>query len=226
MSDDDYGYDVYGDTDPNNVPDGGFDQDTSAGDGLPGYPVDGQPGWRAGAFGSGRGLLGLIKVSNPSGGDAAMPRAYMPDGHGGVRLRPGFAASHPKGPFDWSGMSKEINWPGVALDLGKIGMGVGASVAAGVGGPLWDACSALERRLQWKQPPAQPAAGPRPIRGSRAVCLVGGDGGPCTTRTRPIRRTPTRWSSRVSIPLRTASEPSGQKKMTVSVWSGLPSSRR
>jgi hypothetical protein len=76
MSDNnDDSYDVYGDTDPNNVPDGGFGQDTSAGDGLPGYPVDGQPDWRAGMFGSGRGLLGMARVSDlapqPSGDDQA-----------------------------------------------------------------------------------------------------------------------------------------------------------
>lgn len=98
---------------------------------LPGYPVEGHPGWRAGAFGSGRGLLGLIKVSDPSAenGEASMPAAYMPDGHGGVQLRPGFAATHPKGPFDFAGMAKEIHWPGVALDLAKITAGVALGVA-------------------------------------------------------------------------------------------------
>lgn len=141
MSGDDLSDEVYGDTDPNNLPDDGGDDDpgavqaaspfpvesgpTSAGDGQPGFPVDGYPGVRAGVFGSGNGLLGLIKVSNPAsaGGDASMPSTYMPDGHGGVQLKPGFAATRPKGPFDWGGMSKEIDWPGVALDLGSIAAG-------------------------------------------------------------------------------------------------------
>lgn len=52
-----------------------------------------------------------------------MPPAYAPDGRGGVRLRPGFAATHPKGPLDFGGMSKEVDWPGVALDLGSIAAG-------------------------------------------------------------------------------------------------------
>jgi hypothetical protein len=59
--------------------------------------------------------------SGQAGGDPyPMPRAYMPDGKGGVQLTPGFAATHPKGPDDFSGMGKEIDWPGVALDLGSI----------------------------------------------------------------------------------------------------------
>jgi hypothetical protein len=122
---DDYSDEVYGDTDPNNLPQDAAGQGAIAGDGLPGVPVDGYPGVRAGAFGSGNGLLGLIKVSNPApvGGEASMPAAYTPDGHGGVQLKPGFAASHPKGPFDWGGMAKEIDWPGVALDLGSIAAG-------------------------------------------------------------------------------------------------------
>lgn len=74
MSDD---YDYYGDTDPNNMPgdDDGGGQDaapspapqpapTSALDGLPGVPVDGHPGLRAGVFGSGNGLLGIARVSD------------------------------------------------------------------------------------------------------------------------------------------------------------------
>ena len=73
---DGYAGEFYGDTDANNLPDGGPGQDMSAGDGLPGYPVDGQPGWRAGAFGSGDGLLGMTRVSNllarPGNGSAAM----------------------------------------------------------------------------------------------------------------------------------------------------------
>lgn len=61
MSDDD---DIYGDTDPNNMPDAGAGQNASAGDGLPGFAVDGHPDWRAGAFGSGQGLLGMARVSD------------------------------------------------------------------------------------------------------------------------------------------------------------------
>jgi hypothetical protein len=122
---DDYADEFYGDTDLNN---------------LPGYPVDGASGWRAGAFGSGGGLLGLIRVSNPARGrDDSMPPAYMPDGHGGVKLRPGFAATHPKGPFDFGGMSKEIDWPGVALDLGSIA----ASAVPLAGGTALDVLKAM-----------------------------------------------------------------------------------
>jgi hypothetical protein len=137
---DDYAGEFYGDTDTNNLPDGAAAQGASAGDGLPGYPVDGQSSWRAGAFGSGAGLLGLIKVSDPAGGQGdAMPPAYMPDGRGGVKLRPGFAAKHPKGPFDFGGMSKEIDWPGVALDLGSIA----ASAVPLAGGTALDMLKAM-----------------------------------------------------------------------------------
>jgi hypothetical protein len=52
-----------------------------------------------------------------------MPPAYTPDSQGGVQLRPGFAATHPNGPFDFGGMAKEIDWPGVALDPGSIAAG-------------------------------------------------------------------------------------------------------
>jgi hypothetical protein len=72
--------DLYGDTDPNNVPDDGAEQDASAGDGLPGYPVDAYPGWRAGAFGSGDGLLGMTQVTDSSGApSAAAPQAGAVD---------------------------------------------------------------------------------------------------------------------------------------------------
>jgi 3D (Asp-Asp-Asp) domain-containing protein len=51
--------------DPTDIPDdeasyGG--DDYSYGDGLPGFPVDGLPGVRAGAFASGNGLLGILRV--------------------------------------------------------------------------------------------------------------------------------------------------------------------
>jgi hypothetical protein len=60
---DNYDGEVYGDTDPNNLPKRGG-QDASASDGLQGYPLDGQTGWRAGAFRAGAGLLGMARVSD------------------------------------------------------------------------------------------------------------------------------------------------------------------
>jgi hypothetical protein len=155
MSDDDeISYDPYGDTDPNNVPDGGFGQDTSAGDGPPGVPVEGMPGLRAGVFGAGNGLLGMARVEDlvARPGDARlmlasdprssglgswskadpypMPSAYMSDGHGGVQLRPEFAATHPKGPTDFGAMAHNIDWGGTAWDLAKIAASAGASMAS------------------------------------------------------------------------------------------------
>ncbi len=62
----------YGDTDPNNIPD---DQSApssappSAGDGLPGYPLIGAPGWRAGVPGAPN-VLGMVQVS-PGDQDAS-----------------------------------------------------------------------------------------------------------------------------------------------------------
>lgn len=70
-------WDSYGDTDPNNVADGGADQDTSAGDGLPGYPVDGYPARRAGVFGSGDGLLGMTQEAS-AGVAQATPQVSAP----------------------------------------------------------------------------------------------------------------------------------------------------
>jgi hypothetical protein len=73
MSDDD---EVYGDTDPNTLPAVDDGQGASAGDGLPGYPVDGHPDWRAGVPRSGNGVLGMARVSDlvarPGQGDARM----------------------------------------------------------------------------------------------------------------------------------------------------------
>jgi hypothetical protein len=158
---DDYDDEVYGDTDTNSLPDDDTGQGAPAGDGLPGYPINGRPDWRAGVSGSGNGLLGMARVdqtpvragdptvllvsdsrsSSPtlaSDGKQAypMPGAYVPDGHGGVKLRPDFAAAHPKGPFDFGGMANEIHWPGVVQDLGKIGAGVAASIGAGMAAPF------------------------------------------------------------------------------------------
>jgi 3D (Asp-Asp-Asp) domain-containing protein len=54
---------------------GSFASDNSdAGDGLPGYPVEGWPGVRAGAFGSGDGLLGILRVKRSN-----KPVAYDPN---------------------------------------------------------------------------------------------------------------------------------------------------
>ena len=61
---DSFSYDPYGDTDANNVPDGGEGQDTTAGDGLPGYPLRGSPDWRAGVPGVTSNLLGLSRTAD------------------------------------------------------------------------------------------------------------------------------------------------------------------
>ena len=45
---------------------GGAYDDQGAGDGLPGYPIEGWPGVRAGAFGAGNGLLGILQVKQPN----------------------------------------------------------------------------------------------------------------------------------------------------------------
>lgn len=65
-------YHDYGDTDPNNIPDG--EQNVAASvsgpgptppsDGLPGSQVDGHPAWRVGVFASRRNVLGLVPASN------------------------------------------------------------------------------------------------------------------------------------------------------------------
>lgn len=212
MSDDDFSYDPYGDTDANNVPDDGSGEDASAGDGLPGVPVEGHPGWRAGVFSAGRNLLGLVPTSrlvadsadgapaslqfgtdqpfagagdprlmlasNPGGlgpgrpskdDPYPMPPAYMPDGHGGVQLRPDFAATHPKGPFDFGAMAHNIHWGGVAKDLWDIATGVANSKIQDVVGdaldlPSWVDLPELGMKT-WKmqneanKPGAQPAKG-------------------------------------------------------------------
>jgi hypothetical protein len=85
----------YGDTDSNNEPDA---DDAGAPASPPvaslaasatptspagGVPLDGAPGWRAGDFAGGSGLLGITRVSNPapkSGSNAANPAANgVPD---------------------------------------------------------------------------------------------------------------------------------------------------
>ncbi len=66
----------HGDTDQNNIPD---DQSTppSVGDGLPGYPLIGAPGWRAGVPGSNGGALGVVQLA-----DAGVPNPYpLPSGY-------------------------------------------------------------------------------------------------------------------------------------------------
>jgi hypothetical protein len=66
-------FDIYGDADTGDVAaaqgDGMGDAAAaaapgSAGDGLPGYPVEGHPDWRSGVFRSGRGLLGMARTSD------------------------------------------------------------------------------------------------------------------------------------------------------------------
>src|SRR5690242_17876924 len=68
MSDDSDEYDS--DIAPNNTPGGGGQgatapatEPTSAGEGLPGFPVEELPGVRAGVFGTGKGLLGMVTVA-------------------------------------------------------------------------------------------------------------------------------------------------------------------
>jgi murein DD-endopeptidase MepM/ murein hydrolase activator NlpD len=58
---------------------------TSAGDGLPGAPVDGYPGLRAGAFAHADNLLGLIRTADLTGGDDAAD--VSPAGVGPLGLR-------------------------------------------------------------------------------------------------------------------------------------------
>lgn len=75
-------FDIYGDADTGDVADAQWDGGPTAaaafpnpeGDDLPGFPVDGHPQWRAGIFGSGRGLLGMARVSDL----VARPRANAP----------------------------------------------------------------------------------------------------------------------------------------------------
>lgn len=79
---------------------------------------------------SGQGDPTMMLASNPrasaptvaSDGREAypMPKAYAPDGHGGVQLRPDFAAAHPRVPFDFGGMAKEIDWGGFMKELGGL----------------------------------------------------------------------------------------------------------
>lgn len=210
--------DIYGDTDPNNIPDddAAADQNASAGDGMPGYPVGGSPGWRAGAFGSGNGLLGMARVSdlvarpgdtpapmlqfgtdqasagsdprlmlaaNPkssaptlaSDGREAypMPKAYIPDGHGGVQLRPDFAAAHP-GATDFGGMAKEIDWPRMGKALTDILNGVANAkiddwVEDLVGIPSWADLPKLGTEVWKAQDEANKPGGERPRGADRAT---------------------------------------------------------
>lgn len=102
MSDDDP--EVHGDAGPG----------MSAGDGLPGYPVEGHPDWRAGLFGPGGGILGMARVSDlaarPSSGDQA-PFA----GQGDRRL---MRVSDPV--LDWEQNSWRWNDPqAIAYDLDR-----------------------------------------------------------------------------------------------------------
>jgi hypothetical protein len=64
-----------------------------------------------------------------------MPPAYRSDGHGGVELQPGFAQTHPQGPFDFGGMAREIDWPGVAKDFAGLAGDVATSILLPI--PEW-----------------------------------------------------------------------------------------
>jgi hypothetical protein len=111
---DGYADDVYGDTDTNNLPVGQAGQDTNAGDGLPGYPVDGHPAWRAGMLGSGGGLLGMAQVSDPAAQPAGDDQAPFAE-YGDPRL---MRASDPV--LDWEQNSWRWNDPeAIAYDLDR-----------------------------------------------------------------------------------------------------------
>lgn len=102
--------DAYGDTDRDDRAQDQVGKDTAAGDGLPGVPVDGLPGWRAGVFGSNGGMLGMARVSElvarPQGGAAA----YGPGGLQPTRV------SDPV--LDWEQDSWRWNDPeAIAFDL-------------------------------------------------------------------------------------------------------------
>jgi hypothetical protein len=79
----------------------------------------------------------LMRVSNAGGPTVAardgevypLPPGYMPGPHGGVQLRPDYAKTLPKGPFDFGGMAREIGWPGVVNSLNHIAAGVFTSKA-------------------------------------------------------------------------------------------------
>lgn len=63
--------------DPNSLPDdsGAVDQgnEGAGGDGMPGVAAEGAPGWRAGAFAHGGGLLGVVKLGGPPAADGGDP---------------------------------------------------------------------------------------------------------------------------------------------------------
>lgn len=135
--------DVYGDTDPDDGDDAADPpaaaQAAAVDTDGPGVALAGSPGWRAGAFSSGRGLLGLTRVSNPApigGGQSDLPPGYVYGPDGKLQLDPNFKKGHPTGPFDFGGMAQEIHWPGVAKDLGKIAAGVGIGMLGGLLGPV------------------------------------------------------------------------------------------
>ncbi len=106
----------------------------AVGEGYPGIPID-NTGWRAGAFAQGGGLLGLIKVSNPTT-DNAIPAGYSPvgdgsrymqDAQGNYQFTPAYGRKIHNGQTDWG----NVDWPGVALDLGSIAAGSLPLVGAG-----------------------------------------------------------------------------------------------
>jgi hypothetical protein len=111
MNDDD---DIYGGTDSHNASDGGAGEDTSAKDGLPGYPVDGHPDWRAGVPGAGNGVLGMARVSELAPRSTGDNQATLA-GQGDPRL---MRVSDPV--LDWEQNSWRWNDPdAIAYDLDR-----------------------------------------------------------------------------------------------------------
>jgi 3D (Asp-Asp-Asp) domain-containing protein len=105
-----------------------------AGDGLPGYPIDGWPGLRAGVFGSGEGLLGILRVKQ-----ADKPVVYDPN-----------ATSCP-GPYDTRTMEVTGYTSGpesTGKRLGDPGYGQGAYGPVGPGAMAGDPDAGLPRDTQ------------------------------------------------------------------------------
>jgi hypothetical protein len=99
MTDDSYEYDS--DIDPNNTPGRGgpgatapATERTAAGDGLPGFPVEGLRDVRAGVFGAGKGLLGMMSAAEalpdaapaPPGGSVDWDFIHQREAAGGPSL--------------------------------------------------------------------------------------------------------------------------------------------
>ena len=99
----------------------------SAGDGLPGYPVDGLPGVRAGAFGSGSGLLGIQLADNRSNA----PVVYDPNAQscpGAYDTRSMVVTGYTSGP---ESTGKRPGDPGYGIGHYKTPVGPGTIAAPG-----------------------------------------------------------------------------------------------